>query len=81
MQNRLLRKQLAQTSTFCTFLGIFVMGFKRLLDGLGIIDLAPWGFYIGLVCFAIALVAFLLVIYLDEIHVMKTPKESSRQID
>lgn len=68
MQNRLLRERLAETSTLCTFLGLFVMSAKRVLAGLEIVDLAPWGFYVGLAFLALASIALFGTVYIDERH-------------
>lgn len=68
MQNRRLRERLAETSTLCTFLGLFVMTAKRVLAGLEIVDLAPWGFYVGLAFLALASLALFGTVYLDERH-------------
>lgn len=66
MQNRTVRERLAETSTLCTFLGLAVMTTKRVLAGLEIVDLAPWGFYVGLAFLAVASLALFGTIYLDE---------------
>jgi hypothetical protein len=67
MEDAVLRERLAKSVVLFTVLGLVVWAVRPLMVPLGRADLVtPWSFYAGLVCFAIALVALVSVIYLDE---------------
>lgn len=69
MNDAVLRERMAQGVVLFTLLGLTSWIVRPLLQPIDRADaVAPWTFYGGLICFAIALVALVAVVYLDETH-------------
>lgn len=69
MNDAVLRERVAQGVVLFTSLGLVSWIIRPVLESIGRASVAtPWTFYGGLVCFAIALVALVTVVYLDETH-------------
>lgn len=67
MNDAVLRERLAQGVVLFTLLGLTSWIVRPLLQPVDRGEVVtPWMFYGGLVCFAIALVALVAVVYLDE---------------
>lgn len=89
MNDAALRERVAQGVVLFTLLGLTIWIVRPLLqpvDRGGVVT--PWMFYAGLVCFAIALVALIAVVYLDETHESRTTdgeeltdRHASREIE
>lgn len=67
MKDAVLRERLAQGVVLFTLLGLTSWAIRPMLVPINRDDVvAPWTFYAGLVCFTIALIALVTVVYLDE---------------
>lgn len=67
MKDAVLRERLAQGVVLFTLLGLTSWVIRPMLVPVNRADVvAPWTFYAGLVCFTIALIALVTVVYLDE---------------
>jgi hypothetical protein len=75
IEDAVLRERLAKSVVLFTMLGLMIWVVRPLMVPFGRADLVtPWSFYAGLACFAIALIALVSVIYLDETRELK-PEE------
>jgi hypothetical protein len=67
MKDAVLRERVAQGVVLFTLLGLATWIVRPMLEPINRADVVtPWTFYVGLICFAIALVALVTVVYLDE---------------
>lgn len=67
MNDAVLRERVAQGVVLFTLLGLAIWIVRPILEPINRADLVtPWTFYAGLVCFTIALLALVTVVYLDE---------------
>lgn len=67
MNDAVLRERVAQGVVLFTVLGLTIWIVRPMLEAIDRADVvAPWTFYVGLICFAVALVALVAVVYLDE---------------
>ncbi len=67
MNDAVLRERVAQGVVLFTVLGLTIWIVRPMLEPIDRADaVAPWTFYAGLICFAVALVALVTVVYLDE---------------
>lgn len=76
MNDAALRERMAQGVVLFTLLGLASWIVRPLLQSIDRGDVVtPWMFYGGLLCFAIALVALMAVVYLDETRESRRAKD------